>query len=212
MNLANELITVYGDELLIPLGFRRSGLRFYIRQSPNIMVLHEKVSRGGFEGFYLALTHDFISNTRDRNGALRIPTHLEEYPVSISAEVLAEQYGKHNSIVNFAYNLNYLSREILPSRKFSNPNSLPFLRFAHLQEHPDQLEAYIHQTIEIISRQGMRLLNEFSPQVSYRAVTRYNNDHPVLDTFKRETELFLRSNNMAIPARKDSWFKRLWRD
>ncbi len=67
---------------------------FYLDASPNIVVLFKKTMRQSFEGYYLALTHNFFSNTRDPKGRLKLPGYIEQYPVSISMDELENQFRR----------------------------------------------------------------------------------------------------------------------
>ncbi len=102
---------------LMPLGFKKSGVHFYLHKSPNILVFHKKTFRSMFEGFYLAMTHDFFRNTRDGKGNIKVPSNLENFPFSIPLLELKYQYRKHQSVLKFTYDTNFITRETLPTRK-----------------------------------------------------------------------------------------------
>lgn len=97
------------SETLLSLGFKKSGVQFYIHRTPNIMVIHKKTFRGSFEGFYIAFTHDFNNE--------KIPIYLEDFPFSISMPELERQYQKHASAQQFNCDTNFITREVLPTRK-----------------------------------------------------------------------------------------------
>ena len=67
----NELTKRYAQESLYPLGFKQAGVHFYIHQPPTVMVFYKKTARVMFEGFYLAITHDFLSGMVDKKGKLK---------------------------------------------------------------------------------------------------------------------------------------------
>jgi len=83
-NEFNDLTAEIIEEQLAALGFRQQTVHFFIHRSPNIMVLHKKTRRGSFDGFYLALTHDFMSNMICKKEKLKVPGFLEDCPFSIA--------------------------------------------------------------------------------------------------------------------------------
>lgn len=210
MKPTNEIISAGAKEYLQALGFIQSGIHYYKHEPPNIMVIHKKTTKNAFEGLYIALTHDFLENTKRENGDIRIPSYLEEFPVSISIELLPEQYKKYRAAVDFKYDLNFLTREVLPTRKNSKNNFLQFLRFSQMKDDSHEMEEYIYSSLEILSHYGMRFFNEFAPEVSYHAVTRFDAEHPALDQFKKELERHFLYSSKPIPKKKMAWFKRLW--
>ncbi|ELR68826.1 hypothetical protein C900_05839 [Fulvivirga imtechensis AK7] len=210
MEPTNEIISANAKEYLRMLGFSQSGIHHYKHDPPNIMVIHKKTVKGAFEGLYIALTHDFLENTKRENGDIRIPSYLEEFPVSISIELLPEQYKRHKTPVDFKYDLNFLTREVLPTRRHSKNNFLQFLRFSQMRDDSHEMEEYIHSSMEVLSHHGMQLFDEFTPEISYHAVTRYEAEHPALEQFRKELERYFLYNSKPIPKKKMAWFKRFW--
>ena len=206
----NELTSRLIGENLDTSDFKKSGVHFYIYEPPNIMVFYKKVFRGSFEGFTLALTHDFISNTKNDTGKFKIPTYLEDYPVSISIDTLARQYKEHRTSVHFDCDMNFLTREVLTTRKHSNSNPIDFLSFESILNEDKKAEEYINSSIKTLSTDGMKFFKEFSPALSYMVLTKYQNlDAWQINQFKDEILKYMEDNNLEIPQRKKSWWKKI---
>ena len=207
----NELTEIHVNKHLSPLGFKKSGTHFYIHKTPNIMVLYKVTFKGVFNGFCLALTHDFLPYTKDEKGEIKIPIYLENYPFSIPLIALNEQYIKHHTVTDFTYDANFISREVLTTRKFTKVNQSDLFNDFNVQQDRQKSELYVKSAINIVESDGMKLLNEYSPVASYLAVTRHqNSENMQLNQFKLILKQYLTENNIEIPKRKTNWFKKLF--
>lgn len=203
----NNLTTTYAKELLYPLGFKQSGIHFYIHNKPNIMVLYKKTFRGMFVGFFLAVTHDFFANTIDNKGKLKIPVYLEDYPFSISLSALEGQYAKHKTVTDFSYDTNYLTKEVISTRQFTKIDPNEIIAFDDIQIDSQKAIDYIKLAVDTTITGGLKLLDEYSPVVSYHAVTRHKNlDNTILNKHKTELEKYFADNKIQTPKGKTGWF------
>ena len=208
----NNLTEKYILEKLESFGFKKSGVHFYLHESPNIMVLHKKTHRVFFEGFFVAFTHDFLENTKDANGNMKIPTSLEEFPISIPLELLKKQYRKYKKSTDFNYDLNFLTREVLTSRKFTSANSSRFLDFEKLLINDIKAEEYIRDSIEIVNDLGLRFFSEFNTQITYKTLTKFPSiDDRQINKYLEEVIEYMTKNNIEIPKRKRGLVSRLFK-
>lgn len=199
----NDITEKHVKEKLGTLGFRKSGVHFYLHESPNIMVLHKKSFRGSFEGFCLAFTHDFFQNTIDSKGNTKTPSFLEDFPISIPLEVLEKQYGKYKSSADFDYDMNFLTREVLTTRKYTPSNPARFLDFEELLKNDIKAEKYIRESIEIVNDIGIRFFNEFNAQITYKALTKFPNLNAwQINKYLEEVKEYMNKNNIEIPKQK----------
>jgi hypothetical protein len=139
-NEFNDLAAQSIEEQLAALGFRQQTVHFFIHRPPNIMVLHKKTGRGLFQGFYLALTHDFMSNVTFKKEKLKVPSYLEEYPFSIALSDLPNQYAKHRSARDFSYDTNFLTREVHTTGRLNKKDPFAILGFQSLLSNGEQAQ------------------------------------------------------------------------
>jgi len=207
----NDLTTNYATELLYPLGFKQAGIHFYIHNSPNLMVFYKKTFRGLFEGFYLAFTHDFLPDATDQKGKIKIPAYLENYPFSIPLTALKEQYTKHMTATDFTFDSNFITREVLATNQFTKKNPMDIFTFDNIQHNSQNAENYIKSSIDTVITDGMKLLREYSPVISYMAVTRHKGvDNTTLNKHKTGLEKYLADNKIEIPERNKSWIHKFF--
>ncbi|WP_289056217.1 hypothetical protein [Carboxylicivirga marina] len=208
----NDLTERYVKEKLASFEFKKSGVHFYMHESPNIMVLHKKTHKSFFEGFCLAFTHDFLKNTKDSKGKTKIPPYLEDFPISIPLDMLEKQYTKYKTSKDFDYDMNFLTRKVEPTRKYSKSNPGRFIDFEELLKNDYKAEKYISDSIDLVNDFGMKFFKEFSVQTTYRALTKFSNlDVWQLNRFLEETKEYMIGNNIAIPKQKQSFIKRLFK-
>jgi hypothetical protein len=205
----NTILKKHADLKLKPLGFLPKGVHFYLYDPPNILVFYKKSVRSFYDGLYIALTHDFISNTKDEKGQLKVPTYLENYPVSISLNTLVQQYKKYNSSRDFDCDMNFLTREVLTTR-----SSDPYELFENQRILEDDItaEKFIDSAVDILLSDGMKFFKEFSPEISYLALTKHRKvEWFEIENFKKDLEKYMHENGVELPRHKVSWWKKLIR-
>lgn len=208
----NNLTEKYVQEKLKSFGFKKSGVHFYLHESPNIMVLHKKTHRSIFEGFYIAFTHDFLENTKDANGRMKIPPFLEDYPISIPLEVLKKQYSKYKKSTDFDFDMNFLTREIFTSRKYTSANSSRFLDVDKLLNNDIKAEKYIRDSIEILNDLGLRFFREFNTQITYKVLTKWpRKDERQINKHLEEIKEYMTKKDIEIPKCKKGFVSRLFK-
>jgi hypothetical protein len=206
----NELIAKRIFDEFEDKGFIQKSVHFYIHEPPNVFVFFKKTSRGFFEGFHLACTHDFMENTKTDKGKFKLPTLLADYPVSIPLKMLVEQYSKHNSIFNFDFDINYLTRVVLKTRNYSFSESIEFLAYDDMLKDDIRATDYIENSIKILKKEGFRFFNEFSPKVSLFALSRYKRLNAwAIENFKKEIVNYMVSNNIELPKFRNNWWNRI---
>lgn len=165
-----------------------------------------------FEGFCIAVTHDFFDNTKDEKMKLKIPEYLEDYPFSITLTALKEQYAKHKTVRGFSYDTNFITREVLSTRQLSKSNPMDLISFSNIQDDKEKALNFIKSSIDIVVKDGMKLLSEYSPFISYISVTRHKNaDNTTLNRYKTELEKYFADNKIEIPKRTTSWLDKLFK-
>lgn len=184
-------------------GFKNQKEIFYLHKSPNILALVRHYYRDQFLGFYIVVTNDFIGNTKDELGGLKLSSFLEDYPFSISIDDLESQYQKFDSVLDFEYDTNFMTRAVLPTRTKSKTFSI----YDKIRHDEKLVIREVNSVADKTIKFGLRLMNEYSPAVSYQSVTRHKKakDH-ILEMFKAEIEQYCLNNNIALPKQKKNWF------
>ena len=185
-------------------GFKLHKDIFYIHKSPNILVLTKHYQKDYFHGFYIGMTHDFLTTAKNDANELALTPFLEDYPFTISVEDLESQYHKFKSVNEFEYDTNFISRVILPTRKETNPI---FSMYDKIRYNENLATTIVNSVADKTIEFGLRLFNEYNPNVSYQSVTRHRkaNDFK-LEMFKTEIEKYCLENNIPLQKRKRSWF------
>ncbi|MES2516425.1 MAG: hypothetical protein V4580_19895 [Bacteroidota bacterium] len=170
----NKLFDTLAEEKLVPMGFKKTGLRYYLHQSPALLVFHKNSFRGAFTGFYITLTYDFLSNTKDKKDKLKIPPYLEDYPLSFYASDLPKKYKKFGRVNKFS----------LTEEEDIHSNQGVFVKvFMPLPKQKDS-KAYINSCMDILTYDGIKLLNECTPAVCVDLLQK--NKHLFSDTLLNE--------------------------
>lgn len=190
------------------LGFIKSGIHYYKHVPPNVMVLHKTTHRGNFMGFHLAFTHDFMSIPKTNSGTYKIPAALENYPVSISLDQLKEQFARYNKPDQFSYDLNFMSREIYPKRRM-RPNLNARIDFEKRMQSEKESKKYIDAAIDTILAEGMWFFKDFSPTLSYLAVTRHAIEDQKMQQLKNMLENYFQQQQLELPVRKKAIFRKI---
>jgi len=186
---------------LSPIGFHRQGDLFYLRKSPNILVLSKNFYKESFTGFYISMTHDFLGAPAGAN-ELALSSFLEDYPYSISIDDLESQYRKFRSVNDFDYDTNFMTRVVLATRTESS-NAFPMYDKIRHDEH--LARAIVNSVADKVIEFAPKLLDEYSPSVSYKSVTRHRKAKAfILERFKNQIVNYCAENNITL--HKKAWF------
>jgi hypothetical protein len=154
------------------LEFRSSGAHYYLLIPPNILVLNKRSYRGSFEGLFVAVTHDFFSNTKDAKGKFKLPSYPSDFPIYADLEIVSKQYRLHKHPSEFEYDLNASTREGTgrsSQEQFKNASNL-----AQMIDDADATKQYIETTVDLLVSVGMRLGHECTPLTTFKVLTRYS--------------------------------------
>lgn len=189
---------------LSEVGFKNYNDIFYLYKSPNIIVLVKHFQKDYFQGFYIAATNDFLTTSNNNSKELILSPFLEDYPFSISIEDLENQYQKFDSVNNFKYDTNFLTRVVFPTR---TDTSTILSMYDKIRRDENLAKTIINSVADKTIKYSVRLLNEYSPIISYQSVTRHKkvNDF-ILEKFKVDIEKYCLDNNIGLKKQKKNWF------
>jgi hypothetical protein len=195
--------TILKDRLS-EVGFKSHKDLLYLHKSPTILVLVKHYQKEFFQGFYVAMTHDFLTTVKNDAKELTLSPFLEDYPFSISVDDLESQYKKFASVKDFDYDTNFLTRVVLRTR---TDTSTILSMYDKIRYNESLAKTVVNSVADKIIEFGLKLLNEYSPTVSYQSVTRHKkvNDF-ILERFKNEIEKYCLDNNIPLYKPKKSWF------
>lgn len=188
-NEFNKLIDNYAKKVLIPLGFKKKGVHYYLHRDSRILVFYKNSFRGFFANFYLAMTYDFLSNTFDKKGKLKPPPYLEDYPVSISLHCLQQQFKKFKKVTDFSACLNFTVREVAVTRHLYRNESM--IIFESLPENKEA-KTYIKKCIDIMTSDGLKFAKQYKPQICLDTLSKYKSDDSTITEFQLEIKEFLK--------------------
>ena len=169
----NKLLDKKYNEFLKYEGFRKLGIHMYLYDPPTIMFV-----RNGWrfsDELVFAYTFDFLPFTKDENGKIKISKRLSDYPISIPAVVLKQQYNSHKEIFKFRYDLNFMTREMFVSRRLSTYDIAYVFRFGA----KEKTQKYIDFATEILMNEGLKFKNEFSLEVAYNAMNKFKDEDSI---------------------------------
>lgn len=170
----NKLASQLMKQELGPLGFKKSRIHFAVYDPPKIMTVYKKTFRGSFEGYYIAVTYDFMSNTKMEKGVATPPPYLEDYPTSISIPRLLRQYEAHDSIPDFECGLHLHSYDKGLSQNAAIAGMIAEQSVSSAVTNlPEAAEQYIRETIEHVKTNGIRFLHEITPAISLEFLDRH---------------------------------------
>lgn len=190
---------VFADKLF-EFGFKNQKEIFYLHKPPNVLALIKYYQREYFQGFYIALTHDFLIG----KDSFKLSPFLEDYPFSISIDELENQYQKYDSVKQFDCDTNFLTRVVLSTRT----DTSTILSIYDKIRYDENLASNVIGSIaDNTVKFGLKLMDEYSPEVSYQSITRHKKVKDfTLDKFKGEIEKFCLDNNLSLRKQKKSWF------
>ncbi len=203
----NKILDDRFEKVLKPIGFRRNGIHYYLYEPPVIMQIQNGWQRS--DEMLFALTLDYLSNTKDGNGKISVPKFPWDFPLSISPQILRQQYRAHITVRQFKYDCNFFTREMAPTR---NVTPLDFgLFFQGFKKTQWLTEAYIDESIGILLNEGMQLKSEFDSDVAYLAMNRFRDETYLFDSvlkIKQEIKNQIILEGRSLPQWKFNFFEK----
>lgn len=204
----NKIFDNYLHQILKEKGFKKLGIHYYLHDSQKIMLI-KNGSRVSHD-ILVCFSIDSISNFRKENNKLKISPFLSGFQISIPTQVLKHQYQQFQTVKEFKYDLNFMTRESLTTR-----NRVPTdigLFISQFQMPTKLNEAHIESAIKVIVYEGLKLKDEFDSSIAYLALDKYPDE--LLDmkmlTMKKEIKAQLISEEKPIPQYKNNLIEE-WR-
>ena len=204
----NKILDSKFEEILKPKGFKKNGIHYFLYESPIIMQIQNgwKFS----DELLISFTLDYLSNTKDEKGKLKLSKFPSDFPISVPPHILKQQYKSHKAVRNFKFDLNFYSRRMGTTRNLIQldwglfTNEFPKSKY--------RTEKYINESIEILLNEGMRLKSEFNSEIAFWAMSKYRDKEyslpPIIKMRKEVKEQILKSGN-TLPERQISFLENM---
>lgn len=204
----NKILESRFEKVLKPMGFRRNGVHYYLYEPPVILQIQNGWQRS--DEMLFALTLDYLSNTKDDNGKISVSKFPWDFPLSISPQILRQQYRAHKTVRRFKFDYNFFTREMATTRNFT-PLDLG-LFFQGFKKTHWLTETYIDESIGILLNEGMQLKSEFDSDVAYLAMNRFRDETYLLNSvlnIKQEIKNQIILNGRSLPKWKFNFFEKM---
>ena len=95
----NKTFDDYADKLLVPVGFKKSGIHYYKKADGQFYAIIKDTSRGYFMDYYLTYSH--IAADKQFELLQKKPSvMLKDYPVSIAVNDLKIVYNNNDRLID----------------------------------------------------------------------------------------------------------------
>lgn len=204
----NKIMDSKFEEILKPMGFKRNGIHYYLHESPLIMQIQNgwKFS----SEMLFAFTFDYLTNTRNENGKIKVSKFLSNFPISIPPHILKQQYKSHKTVYKFKYDLNFYSRKMSSTRAI-----IPLDWGLFVNEFPKSkylTKEYIEDSFDVLLNEGMKLKDEVNSEIAFWAMSKYPNhsyNYDSVNKMKEEIKNEIIKNGKSIPKRESSFLERM---
>jgi hypothetical protein len=72
-------------------------------------------------------------------------------------------------------------------------------------------EEYIVTSIDTVLKEGMQLMEEYAPEVSYRSITKYKVDDFTLNNFREELDQYFNQYQIQRPGQNGGLLQKIFR-
>jgi hypothetical protein len=223
----NKAFDSYADKILIPAGFKKSGIHYYKKTDGQYYAVIKDTSRGYFMDYHLAYSHE----AADKQFELLVKkpsAMLKDYPVSISINDLQIVYSNSNRLIDSPFYFFSLSRSFKIDRHCEENESSWNKYFSEIIQRNDKLtsdrnylDLYVKKLFDIIETLGLKFFNECDLNLCYKSVLRPIQENKLsqyaqfYQTYLDSFIDFYKTNNIERPvfnsANKPGWFGKIFK-
>ena len=223
----NKNFDDFADKLLVPNGFKKSGIHYYKKVSGQYYAIIKDTSRGYFMDYYLTYSHE--ASTKQFELLQKKPSvMLKDYPVSIAVNDLKIVYKNYDKLIDSNFYFYSLSRGFTidkhceeNEKNWNKHFSEIIQRNEKLTTDENYLTEYVEKIFKTITNEGFKFFDECDLNLCYKSVLRpieenkmnqYNQFYQTyLDNFKE----YFKANNIETPSfnsvAKRKWFGNLFK-
>lgn len=207
----NAKVDEYAQQILIPQGFKKSGVHYYKSNPPHYYALIKGTFKGLFTDYYLVYHHE--AGGKNYETIVKKPQSLMRlYPVSVQLRELPIIYSVANKPVDSPYTFFSLARSYEVDKNCKESEAAWLDGFAYrklrdekLQTDADYLNTYVEDLFKIIEQYGIRFFDECNLDVCYHsmydAIENKKNDTylPFYLEYKNDFDAYCTLKGIDIP-------------
>jgi hypothetical protein len=206
----NKIFDEYADKLLVPTGFKKSGIHYYKKADGQFYAIIKDTSRGYFMDYYLTYSHE----AADKQFELlqkKPSVMLKDYPVSIAVDDLKIVYSNNDRLIDSPFYFYSLSRGFKIDKHCEENENTWNKYFSEIVQRNDKLtsdrnylDKYIKNIFSIMTNEGFRFFDECDLNLCYKSVLRpieENKMRQYLNYYQRYLVSFneyCKTNNIAM--------------
>jgi len=223
----NNAFGEYAAKILLPAGFKKSGIHYYKKSDKHFYAVIKDTSRGYFMDYYLTYSHE-AAGKQFETLQKKPSANLKDYPVSIRVNDLEIIYANSDKLIDSPFYFYSLSRNFKIDKHCEEKESdwnkyfLEIIqRNEKLTSDRDFLSSYVNNLFAIIQNQGLNFFAECDLNLCYKSVLRPIEENKMsqykqfYQTFLESFNEYYKNNNLERPTsnsvNKTGWFGKLFK-
>lgn len=219
----NNLIDIQAEQVLVPLGFQKSGVHYIKKESASYYALIKRTDIGIFKDYFLVYSHESAGDIFKE--LLKKPSvMLKDYLLSVYVDDLEIIYSNCSTLIDSSYNFHSLARQFRVNSKckesedaFAKKMLENMSRDKKLYTEEEYHRMYIKNLFDLINKFGIRFFNDCNFNLCYTSIKRQINipnipliKDQLLEIYKK-LELYKNTNRIEITGTKmnQNWFSRI---
>ena len=223
----NKTFDDYADKMLMPTGFKKSGIHYYKKVDGQYYAIIKDTSRGYFMDYYLTYSHEAAGKQFELLQK-KPSVMLKDYPVSIAVNDLKIVYNNYDRLIDSHFYFYSLSRGFKIDKQCEENEKDWNKYFSEIIQRNDKLtsdrnylDKYVENIFEIITNAGFKFFDECDLNLCYKSVFRPIEENKMsqyrqyyqayLDSFNE----YCKTNNIETPSfnsvTKRKWFGKLFK-
>ncbi|HEX4374470.1 MAG TPA: hypothetical protein VHZ50_14310 [Puia sp.] len=223
----NKIFDDYADKLLVPTGFKKSGIHYYKKVDGQYYAIIKDTSRGYFMDYYLTYSHEAAGKQFELLQK-KPSVMLKDYPVSIAANDLKIVYKNYDRLIDSHFYFYSLSRGFKIDKHCEENEKDWNKYFSEIIQRNDKLtsdrnylDEYVKNIFEIITHEGFKFFDECDLNLCYKSVLRPIEENKMsqyrqfYQTYLDNFNAYFKANNIEPPSfnsvTKRKWFGNLFK-
>lgn len=208
----NTKVDEYAQHILIPQGFKKSGLHYYKHEPPHYYALIKDNFKGLFTDYYLVYSHEAAGE--NYNAIAKKPQSLmRHYPVSVNVRELPIIYSISNNIINTPYTFFSLARSYEVDKNCNESEAAWLDSIAYRNDRDEKLKTdveylntYVEELFALIKQYGFRFFDECNLNTCYHSIydaieNKKNETYlPFYLEYKNDFDTYCKLKGIDIPA------------
>ncbi len=174
----NKTFDEYAERLLIPAGFKKSGIHYFKKAGGQYYAIIKDTSRGYFMDYYLTYSHEAAGKLfeliQKKPSAM-----LKDYPVSIAVNDLKIVYDNYDKLIESSFYFYSLSRGFKIDKHCEENENTWNKYFSEIIQRNEKLisdrnylDEYVKNVYQIITNTGFKFFDECDLNLCYKSILR----------------------------------------